>query len=56
MATAAWGDIYKEIGATPIINAIGSVVFTISMSLVILAQVLLLTRRSGERRIATGVK
>jgi len=25
MATAAWGDIYKEIGATPIINAIGSV-------------------------------
>jgi spermidine/putrescine transport system permease protein len=41
---------------SPRINAIGSVVFTISMSLVILAQVLLLTRRSGERRIATGVK
>jgi spermidine/putrescine transport system permease protein len=34
---------------SPRINAIGSVVFTISMSLVILAQILLLTRRTGER-------
>ncbi len=39
---------------SPRINAIGSVVFTISMSLVILAQILLLTRRSGERSIAAG--
>lgn len=41
---------------SPRINAIGSVVFTISMSLVILAQILLLTRRSGERSISAGGK
>ena len=41
---------------SPRINAIGSVVFTISMSLVILAQILLLTRRSGGRSIAAGGK
>ena len=39
---------------SPRINAIGSVVFTISMALVILAQILLLTRRSSERREAAG--
>ena len=39
---------------SPRINAIGSVVFTISMTLVILAQILLLTRRSSERREAAG--
>jgi len=38
----------------PRINAIGSFVFAISMSLVILAQILLLTRRSGNRGIAAG--
>jgi spermidine/putrescine transport system permease protein len=37
---------------SPRINAIGSVVFTISMTLVILTQILLLTRRPGERRVA----
>ena len=37
---------------SPRINAIGSVVFTISMALVILAQILLLTRRSSERAAA----
>lgn len=41
---------------SPRINAIGSVVFTISMGLVILAQILLLTRRSGERSTAAGGK
>ena len=25
MARENWGDIYKELGATPVINAIGSV-------------------------------
>jgi spermidine/putrescine transport system permease protein len=39
---------------SPRINAIGSFVFAISMSLVILAQILLLTRRSGNRGIAAG--
>ena len=39
---------------SPRINAIGSVVFTISMSLVIVAQLLLLTRRSGERGAVVG--
>jgi len=39
---------------SPRINAIGSVVFAISMSLVILAQILLLTRRSGGRAATTG--
>ena len=41
---------------SPRINAIGSVVFTVSMSLVILAQILLLSRRSGERNVAAGGK
>jgi len=41
---------------SPRINAIGSIVFTISMSLVILAQILLLSRRSGERNVAAGGK
>lgn len=41
---------------SPRINAIGSVVFTISMSLVILAQILYLTRRSGKRSVAAGGK
>jgi spermidine/putrescine transport system permease protein len=41
---------------SPRINAIGSVVFTISMALVILAQILLLTRRSGDRGAAVGDK
>jgi len=37
---------------SPRINAVGSVVFTISMALVILAQILLLRRRGGERAAA----
>ena len=41
---------------SPRINAIGSIVFTISMSLVILAHILLLSRRSGERNVAAGGK
>ncbi len=39
---------------SPRINAIGSIVFTISMALVILAQILLLSRGSGQRRKAAG--
>ena len=39
---------------SPRINAVGSVVFTISMALVILAQILLLRRRGGERAAAGG--
>ena len=39
---------------SPRINAIGSVVFTISMGLVILAQILLLTRHSSKRGAAAG--
>ena len=37
---------------SPRINAVGSIVFTISMALVILAQILLLRRRSSERAAA----
>ncbi|MDA0231823.1 MAG: ABC transporter permease [Proteobacteria bacterium] len=39
---------------SPRINAIGSIVFTISMALVILAQILLLSRGSSQRRKAAG--
>ncbi len=41
---------------SPRINAIGSIVFTISMMLVILAQILLLTRRSGDQLEPAGGK